>query len=536
MPGELPLITTGASALPAIGGLTGFHVPDSRIRDDATLPNGPFWLHGKSGSNGTNTLPYDSYTGNPAHRFYQMWQETDCSVASATAENPSGCLNDLFPWVETTISAGTNGSLPTQYDAQGNVVPYDALTYSNPEGATSMGFYNMAAGDVPYFKQLADQYTISDNNHQGVMGGTGANHIMIGYADMIWYSDGNGHPATPPKGQIEDPNPAPKTNNIYAEDGYGNGAIPGNGGSYSNCADTTQPGVAPITEYLAAIKVPANCQAATADGQGYYYLLNNYNPAYVGNGTLDPTDTGPFTIPATPVRHIGDALNAAEVSWAYYGESWNDYLQDPNQTNNPAGYLYCNICNPFAFSTSTMTNETERKAHLHDTTDLYNDLASGNLPAVSFVKPNTLNDGHPASSKVDLFESFTHKVIAAVKANPELWKTTAILVTFDEGGGYWDSGYIQPVDFFGDGPRIPLIAVSPFAVGGRVVHTYYDHASIPKFIEANWRLKPLTGRSRDNLPNPKHEKAAPYVPTNRPSIGNLMDLFVFPNTSDTPTD
>jgi phospholipase C len=67
---------------------------------------------------------------------------------------------------------------------------------------------------------------------------------------------------------------------------------------------------------------------------------------------------------------------------------------------------------------------------------------------------------------------------------------------------HYDSGYIQPLDFFGDGPRIPLIIVSPFTKGGHINHTYVDHVSILKFIERNWDLKPLTGRSRDNFPNP----------------------------------
>ena len=66
---------------------------------------------------------------------------------------------------------------------------------------------------------------------------------------------------------------------------------------------------------------------------------------------------------------------------------------------------------------------------------------------------------------------------------------TAILVTIDEGGGYYDSGYIQILDFFGDGTRIPLIAVSPFAKKGYVDHTYYDHVSVLKFIERNWRWR-----------------------------------------------
>ena len=85
---------------------------------------------------------------------------------------------------------------------------------------------------------------------------------------------------------------------------------------------------------------------------------------------------------------------------------------------------------------------------------------------------------------------------------PTLWKDTAIFITFDEGGGYYDSGYVQPLDFFGDGTRIPLIVVSPYATAGHISHDYADHVSILKFIERNWGLAPVTNRSRDNFPNP----------------------------------
>jgi len=83
------------------------------------------------------------------------------------------------------------------------------------------------------------------------------------------------------------------------------------------------------------------------------------------------------------------------------------------------------------------------------------------------------------------------------------------------------------LDFFGDGPRIPLIVVSPFSRGGHISHTYTDHVSILKFIERNWNLKPLTHRSRDNFPNPIVDDDDPYVPLNSPALGDLFDLFDF---------
>jgi len=498
-PGDLALITTGAS------GLSGTHVPDTRITNDAALPNGPFQISGPN-------LPYDSYTGSPVHRFYQMWQQADCSLANATTLNPTGCLSDFFPFTETTVDTGSNAAAPP--------TGYNPATYQSAEGSTAMAFWNMSQGDVPYFKSLADQYAISDNFHQSVMGGTGANHIMFGFADGIYYSDANGNPITPPTGQIENPNSQPGTNNFWINDGYGSSTTNA-GGSYSNCADSTQNGVVAIDAYLTSINVKPNCE------QNAYYLLNNYNPGYVGDGTTDPAVDGPFTIPPVTKHHLGDLLDSNQISWAYFGESWNDYAADPNPATNPAGYLYCNICNPFQYATQTMANEQERLTHIHDTVDLYNDIDNGILPAVSIVKPNALNDGHPASSKLDLFESFTHKIIAELQANPELWASTAVFITFDEGGGYWDSGYIQPVDFFGDGTRIPLIVVSPYTQGGNVNHEYADHVSIDKFIERNWSISTISSRSRDNLPNPTAASTNPYVPTNRPAIDDMFGFFTF---------
>jgi phospholipase C len=174
-----------------------------------------------------------------------------------------------------------------------------------------------------------------------------------------------------------------------------------------------------------------------------------------------------------------------------------------------------------------MTNDVIRTEHIKDTMDLYADIANGTLPAVSFVKPSGWVDGHPASSKWNLYEGFVKKIVDAVQANPKLWQSTAIFVTVDEGGGYYDSGYVQPLDFFGDGTRIPLIVVSPYTKPGHISHNYSDHVSILKFIERNWNLPTISNRSRDNLSNPRVDDDNPYVPENTPAISDLFDLFTF---------
>ncbi|KAA6457626.1 phosphoesterase [Acidobacteria bacterium AB60] len=524
-PEDYVLLTTGGTGL-------AHGAPDTRIPNQSALPSGPFQLTSK-------THPYDVYDNSPVHRFYQMWQQLDCNAERVSPSNPAGCRNDLFPWVETTIGAGSNG------EAQ----PANFTDLSTKEGSTSMGFYNMLQGDAPYLKYLADHYAMSDNYHQAVQGGTGANHIMLGFADDIWFADTHGNPTIPPHNEflsagpnsgtvdeIENPDPAPGTNNWYTQDGYGNGSYgspSSGGGTYSNCSDASAPGVREVVSYLHDLPRPIkpNCDP------GHYYILNNYNPGYFGDGSSATSSAAisrpgetVFAIPGSPVRSIGDALLQKGVSFAYYGDQWNTYLANPDNNYVTADNTFCNICDPFLYSTSLMTSPAGRSHNL-DTTDLYAAIQKGALPAVSYVKPDGWLDGHPASSKLDLFEAFSKKIINLVKANPELWKTTAILVTFDEGGGYWDSGYVQPLDFFGDGTRIPAIMVSPYTRPGHVSHVYADHASVVKFIEANWKLAPLTSRSRDNYPNPVTGRN-PYVPLNTPAIGDLVDLFDFSHSDE----
>jgi phospholipase C len=483
-PANLDILTTGFTGLPG-GSL------DTRIPGAGHL-TGPFPLQGAS-------INDDDYTGDTTHRFYQDWQQNDCSVANSTKSNTSGCLNDLFPFVMVTYSNG------------------------NSQGS-SMGFYNAEQGEAPILKMLADRFTLGDNFHQSFHGGTGANHVMLGTGDAIYWSDGNGNPTTPPSSMIANPNPKPGTNNAYTADQ-----------AFSACADFTQPGVGPIVSYLNNLPYAAepNCQA------NHYYMLDNTNPGYLPNGA----PSGGNNLPPSSLRNIGDALIEKNISWAYYGGAYNAAVALSNDavkngsTNfgafaatdlpNAIGVAYCQICNPFQYATSIMANPAVRTAHIKDTADLITAIHNNTLPSVSFGKPDGLLDGHPSSSKVDLFEAYALNVLQALDANPELKAETAVLITWDEAGGYWDSGFIQSIDYFGDGPRIPLLILSPYSTGGKVYHNYGDHVSILKFIERNWNLKPLTGRSRDNLPNPTFKKNNAYVPTNSPALADLFDAFDF---------
>ncbi|HZV88354.1 MAG TPA: alkaline phosphatase family protein [Candidatus Binatus sp.] len=506
---DLPLLQTGSSGQANTIVLSVPSDPsvapdfDTRVTNSNNLPNGPFPLEGAN-------LPYDSYTGDTTHRLFEMWQQSDCNLRNATRSNPSGCLSDLYPFVITNYTNQIDDIFdnPPAIDDNG--------------GGNSMAFYNMHKGDVPVLKQLADQYSMSDNFHQSFMGGTGANHVMLGTGDAIFWTDSNGNPSVPPAVVLADPNPLPGTNDVYTVDLLFNG-------NFSECADSSQPGVDPIRDYLASLPYHPNPNCE----KDHFYMVNNNNPGFLPDGTVDTAGIkGGGSIPPSNLRTIGEALNEKGISWAYYGGAYTAAVNrqhDPKSTDPTVqvGQTYCNICNFESYSNAIMGDPAQRTAHIKDAIDFFSAVDNSTLPAVSFVKPDGLLDGHPASSKEDLFEGMVKKIMDHLTANKELFASTVLFITMDEGGGYYDSGYIQPLDFFGDGPRIPLIAVSPFTRGGHISHTYTDHVSILKFIERNWDLKPLTGRSRDNFPNPKSDEDNAYVPKNSPAIGDLFDLFDF---------
>jgi phospholipase C len=486
-PPDAGLLPAGDPGLPSqdeflLGtGGTGLAVnkgPDIRIPNVTNLPPGPFQLTGPD-------LAFDAYAGDTVHQYFQMVQQVDCAIDAehVSKDNPTGCLHDLQSAIDTTCATPPGGT------------PHDT--------GQTMEFFNMQNGDAPLFKSLADAYTMSDNYHQPVLGGTGPDSQPLGFADQVFFSDGMGNPATPKAANIYNPDPVAGTLNLYTLKAQ-----------WFDCSNPANPGIAAITNYLNSLPYAVQ----TKCDPGAYWQAVNVNPAFTPKGTPQAN----LVVPQTTQPSIGDVLSAHNIPWKYYGGAFN-----ASGTGGALDGLYCNICNPFEYEAAYPGMVAD---HMRDVTDLFNDLANGTLPAVSYVKPDGVMDGHPASSKWGLFEAFAQNIIQLAQSNPEQWKETAIFVTVDEGGGFYDSGFIQPVDFFGTGPRIPMIAVSPFSTGGHINHVYSEHSSFVKFVERNWLLGgTLSNRSRDNLANPIQDPSGnqAYVPRNMPAIGDLFDLFNF---------
>jgi hypothetical protein len=250
------------------------------------------------------------------------------------------------------------------------------------------------------------------------MGGTGANFIGLVTGDAAFFNDSGqvGPSIIPPSGpwpspngvqtsEVENPNPQPGLSNPnwYTEDGY-------RGGSYVSCADPKQPGVQPILDYLGTMHVKPNCADNT------YYLVNNYNLAYLPDGTLRPvsqTDSGWFTLPPQPKRlpTIADALSTNKISWRYYSGGRGDGTKPTAD--------YCGICDPLTGFTSIMA--TSLKDNLQDVNNLYDDISNGKVPSVAFVRPLEQMAGHPTNATIALYENFTTNLVNMVHDYPDLW-------------------------------------------------------------------------------------------------------------------
>ena len=177
--------------------------------------------------------------------------------------------------------------------------------------------------------------------------------------------------------------------------------------------------------------------------------------------------------------------------------------------------------------------------------DFRGQAATDSLPAVSLIEPNyesytarfggAPNDDHPPAN-IQRGQLLIHEIVSALMSNPETWKSSALFITYDENGGYYDHvvppAACQPVktdqkaDYGFDryGFRVPLLVVSPYARPGYVSHYITDHTSILRFIQAWKNLPALTGRDANAWPMLDMFDFA-QVPTAAPDISQLKPII-----------
>ena len=219
-------------------------------------------------------------------------------------------------------------------------------------------------------------------------------------------------------------------------------------------------------------------------------------------GDARGTDPTKYTLPPQTQTTIGDTLSAKGISWAWYAGAWNVALADGMQPPEARRTVIYNTAkgspnfvahhHPFNYFRNYAPGTAAREQHLRDYAELADGIARGTLPQVVFYKPQGSLNEHPGYADVLSGDEHIADLVARIKASP-LWATTAIIVTYDENGGFWDHVPPPVGDRWGPGTRIPTLIISPFARRGYIDHTQYDTTSIIKFITRRFGLQPLPG-------------------------------------------
>jgi len=191
--------------------------------------------------------------------------------------------------------------------------------------------------------------------------------------------------------------------------------------------------------------------------------------------TGDYVKKGPAPCFGGQYQTLRDLLDAGKLSWKYYAPyMYGDGL---------AGAYW----NPFDAISAVRYSSEWNNCISSPETNFFTDVAKGSLPAISWVSPNDQNSDHAGFGKVDTGPAWVASIVNAV-GNSKYWNSTAIVVVWEDWGGWYDHMPPPQPDYAGLGVRVPMIVVSPYAKTGYVDHTQYEFGSIIRFVEDTWSL------------------------------------------------
>jgi phospholipase C len=177
----------------------------------------------------------------------------------------------------------------------------------------------------------------------------------------------------------------------------------------------------------------------------------------------------------TKYRTLRDLLDAQSVSWKYYLPPSNKIFGKLLSAFD----VVWPVRNGPEWTTNVITPETA----------IFSDISNNSLPAVSWVIPDEPESDHPGTS-TDIGPSWVASVVDAIGQSP-YWGSTAIVIVWDDWGGFYDNAPPTVMNYGGLGFRVPAIIVSPYAKPGYISQTQYEFGSILKYIEQNWNLGSL---------------------------------------------
>jgi phospholipase C len=221
-------------------------------------------------------------------------------------------------------------------------------------------------------------------------------------------------------------------------------------------------------------------------------------------------------------------LYAHHVSWSYYVQAGTqpDCDDDSDETCPP---VVQNVETPGIWNPLPLFEDVQQDHQLADVQDLsrfFTAAKAGDLPQVSWITPSAPDSEHPPAS-VHQGQAYTTSIINAVMKSPD-WDSSAIFLSWDDWGGFYDNADPPAVDQNGYGLRVPGLVISPYARQGFIDHQTLSSDAYLKFIEDDFlggdRLNPKT----DGRPDPR-----PDVREDEPILGNLAADFDF-NQSPRP--
>ena len=347
-------------------------------------------------------------------------------------------------------------------------------------GGLVMGHYD---GSQLALWQLAQQYTLADNFFMGAFGGSFLNHQYLICACAPEYPNADTDPAKPTIAVLDDTG-LPELDIAPA--------------SPASSID------GPPTYTLSGNLTPANYL-----GDGTWHAVNTmappYQPSYIAPAASDSTHlyadrSSASTVPPQTTQTIGDQLDAASVTWAWYSGAWNETLATaigdrnfpPSTPGSAPNFQFHHQPFNYYAAFDPVSAAAARGKHLKDYTDLMADISAGTLPSVVFYKPEGDLNQHAGYASLAAGDAHIAGLVAALQASPQ-YKDMIIVITYDENGGWWDHVAPPTGDLLGPGTRIPAIIVSPFAKRGFVDHTQYDTGSILRLIDKRFGMTPLAG-------------------------------------------
>ncbi len=220
----------------------------------------------------------------------------------------------------------------------------------------------------------------------------------------------------------------------------------------------------------------------------HLYMLAAQSGGYTGYHQHKPTT---YNFP-----EITELLTSGKIDWKYYVTSGRlPDTEDPEevgsneiQTQSPDKYTDFNPLPAFP----KVQNDPEQRSRLVDTSQFYIDAQNGKLPQVSWVVPDMNVSEHPPSN-ISIGMAYVTGLINAVMEGPD-WNTTAIFLSWDDWGGFYDHVAPPKVDEYGYGIRVPGIVISPYAKQGYIDNNTYSFESWLKIVEERFGVKPMTAR------------------------------------------